>query len=104
MSIVVRLLIASLSIGFLSSGPEAGPVEAGPGPSGSQAVQQLRKADSLLLTEMPALVRRWTDKCLIEERTGSEQALDCWRQAASALVPYLKDLRGPLIEQVEQLQ
>ena len=77
---------------------------AGPGPTGSQAVQHFRKADNLLLTEMPVLVRRWTDKCLVEERTGSEQALDCWRQAASALGPYLKGLRGPLIEQVEQLQ
>jgi hypothetical protein len=104
MSIILRLLIASLSIGFHSSGSEAGPVEAGPRPTGPQAVQQLRKADSLLLTEMPVLVRRWTDKCLIEERAGSEQALDCWRQAASALGPYLKDLRGPLIDQVEQLQ
>ena len=103
MSIVLRLLIAGLSIGFLSSGSEASPVEAGPGPT-SQAVQQLLKADSLLLTEMPVLVRRWTDKCLIAERTGRERALDCWRQAASAVAPYLEDGRSPLMEQVEQLQ
>jgi hypothetical protein len=101
MSIVVRVFTACLIIGFLSSASEAGPTEAGLGP---QAVQQLRKADSLLLTEVPALVRRWTDKCLIEERNGSEPALDCWRQAAAALGPYLKNLRGPLINQVEQLQ
>jgi len=104
MSIVLRLLIAGLSVGFLSSGSEAGPIEAGPHPTGAQAVQQLRKADSLLLTEMPVLVRRWTDKCLTEERTGREQALDCWRQAASALGPYLKDVRSPLMQRVEQLQ
>ena len=101
MSIVLRVFTTGLIIGFLSSGSEAGPVEAGPGP---QAVQQLRKADSLLLTEVPALVRTWTDKCLIEERNGSEPALDCWRQAAAALAPYLQDLRGPLINKVEQLQ
>jgi hypothetical protein len=101
MFIVLRVFTAGLIIGLLSSGSEAGPVEAGPGP---QAVQHLRKADSLLLTEVPALVRKWTDKCLIEERNGSEPALDCWRQAAAALGPYLKDLRGPLINQVEQLQ
>jgi len=101
MSIVLRVFTAGLIIGFLSSSSEAGPVEAGPGP---QAVQQLRKADSLLLTEVPALVRKWTDKCLIEERNGSKPALDCWRQASAALGPYLKDLRGPLINQVEQLQ
>jgi hypothetical protein len=104
MSIVLRLLVAGLSIGFLSSGSEAGPVEARPGPTGAQAVQQLRKSDSLLLREMPVLVRRWTDKCLIEERTGRERALDCWRQAASAVAPYLKDVRSPLMEQVEHLQ
>ena len=104
MSMILRLLLVSLSAGLISNGSKAGPMETGPGPTGSQVVQQFRKADSLLVTELPILARRWTDKCLIEERTGGEQALDCWRQAAAALGPYLKDFRGPLIDQAGQLQ
>jgi hypothetical protein len=100
----LRLFLVSLSIGLLTDGSKAGPVEADPGSVEFQAVQQLRKADSLLLTELPVLVRRWTDKCLIEERISSERALDCWQRAAAALGPYLKDLRGTLIDQIEQLQ
>lgn len=100
----LRLFLVSLSFGLLTIGSKASPVEAEPGSVEFQAVQQLRKADSLLLTELPVLVRRWTDKCLIEERISSELALDCWQRAAAALVPYLKDLRGPLIDQIEQLQ
>ena len=100
----LRLLCVSLSFGVLSIGSNASPVEIRPGSIGSQTVQQLRKADSLLLTELPVLVRGWTDKCLTEERAGSERALECWQRAAAALEPYLKDLHGPLIHQVEQLQ
>jgi hypothetical protein len=100
----VRLLLVILSFGIVSIGSKASPVEVGPGSIGLQTVQQHRKGDSLLLSELPALVRGWTDKCLIEERTSSERALECWQHAAEALKPYIKDLRGPLIDQVEQLQ
>lgn len=100
----LRLLLVIMSIGVLSNASKASSVDARQGSIGSQTVQQMRKADSLLLTELPLMVRGWTDKCLSEERIGSERALNCWQHAAAALEPYLEELRGPLIDQVEYLQ
>jgi hypothetical protein len=77
---------------------------AGVGSPGAQSVQEQAKTDSLLITELPTLVRQLTDECLIEERASSDRALSCWDQAAQALDRYVSNLRGPLIEQVRRLQ
>jgi hypothetical protein len=99
---VPRLLFAVLCIGVLSTACLAGP--AGIGSPGAQSVQEHGKADNLLISELPTLVRKLTDECLIEERASSDRALSCWDQAAQALDRYVGNLRGPLIEQVRRLQ
>jgi hypothetical protein len=77
---------------------------AGVGSPDAQSVQEHGKADSLLITELPALVRKLTDECLIEERASSDRALSCWDRAAQALDRYVTSLRGPLNEQIRRLQ
>jgi hypothetical protein len=67
-------------------------------------VNERAKTDSLLLIEIPQLVRAWTSKCLDEEEANGSSRSRCWRDAAAAAHPFTVELSGPLIDDLRQLK
>jgi hypothetical protein len=63
------------------------------------------KADNRLVIEIPEMVRKWTARCLEEEKAVGADAPGCWRDAAAAVYEYASGFDdGPLIEQVYRLR
>jgi hypothetical protein len=67
-------------------------------------VQSDRKADSRLLTEIPAMVQTWISRCRAKEAAGDSGAPACWREAAGEAGEYASSFSGPLAEGVDRLQ
>jgi len=67
-------------------------------------VNERAKTDSLLLIEIPQLVRAWTSKCLDEEEANGSNRSRCWLDAAAAAHPFTVELSGPLIDDLRQLK
>jgi hypothetical protein len=69
-----------------------------------ELVQREKKADSLLVIEIPAMALTWTDRCMAKEKANGADAPGCWRDAAAAVDEYASGFDGSLIEQIYRLQ
>jgi hypothetical protein len=70
----------------------------------SGAAEGSGKADSLILVELPELVRKWTDICLEKERSRDRETTSCWLDAAKAINSHAAEVDAPLAKQINELQ
>lgn len=99
---MLRFLLISFLAGLVPFGAWASPRDSRPVPS--QTVKFDSKADSLLLSEIPHLVRAWSDRCESKEKAKAPDTPLCWREAAAAMDRYTSGISSSLIEQVQELQ
>jgi hypothetical protein len=103
-TVTKKLMAALLAAPFVMQLCVPLAAEVPPRPMPGLTVQSDRKADSRLLTEIPAMVQTWLSRCTAKETTGGSGAPACWREAAGEAGEYASSFSGPLAEGAGRLQ
>jgi hypothetical protein len=55
-------------------------------------------------SQLPSLVRAWSERCLAKERDDQSDKVACWLEAAQAIDGYAADIDAALAHQINELQ